>query len=187
MPKVLQHLLLALGVFALIVLLAEIGLSVAATQHGSTPARVVRQNAGPYLLNISLYTDPANAGFALPFAIAPAPGVSSAITYTVTSVPGPGVKATEIHGSVTPDPHVAGGVQGAVEITVRGQWYLHIVVDGPMGEHSTDVAVTANAPPPIPLWLGWLIGFIPLYGIAAFLIVQRNLNQQRARTASVEG
>src|SRR5262249_47459825 len=40
MPKVAQHLLLALGIFALIVLVTEIGLSVAATQHGSPPAKV---------------------------------------------------------------------------------------------------------------------------------------------------
>ena len=71
MPKVAQHLLLALGIFALIVLGTEIGLSVAATQHGSTPAKVDTVQAGPYSLKLSLYTDPAHAGFALPFAIVP--------------------------------------------------------------------------------------------------------------------
>jgi hypothetical protein len=184
MPKVAQHLLLALGVFALIVLVTEIGLSVAATQHGTTPAKVDTAQAGAYPLKISLYTAPAHAGFALPFAIAPQAGTSTALTYTVTSVPGPGVKATQIHGSVTPDPHVTGGVQGTVEITVQGQWYLHIVVQGPSGEGMLDYPVTATAPPPIPLWLGWLIGFIPLYGIVAFLIIQRNVNHSRA-TANV--
>ncbi|MBA3824927.1 MAG: hypothetical protein H0X24_13660 [Ktedonobacterales bacterium] len=183
MPKVVQHLLLALGVFALIVLVTEIGLSVAATQHSATPAQVVSGNAGPYPLTLSLYTAPAHAGFALPFAIAPQPGTSTALTYSVASVPGPGLHATEIRGSLTPDPQVAGGVQGTVEITVQGQWYLHIVVDGPAGQGVVDYPVTATAPPPIPLWLGWLIGYIPLYGIVAFLIIQRNGNHRRSQPA----
>ncbi|HKD76950.1 MAG TPA: hypothetical protein VKB76_15700 [Ktedonobacterales bacterium] len=186
MPKVAQHLLLALGIFALIVLVTEIGLSVAATQHGAVPARVDTAQAGPYSLKVSLYTDPAHAGFALPFAIAPQPGTSTALTYTVTSVPGPGMKATQIHGSVTPDPQVKGGVQGTVEITVQGQWYLSIVVEGPSGEGALDYPVTATAPPPIPLWLGWLIGFIPIYGIVAFLIIQRNANYSRATAGVVQ-
>jgi hypothetical protein len=185
MPKVAQHLLLALGVFALIVLLTEIGLSVAATQHGSIPAKVDTIQAGPYSLKLSLYTDPAHAGFALPFAVAPQLGTKTALTYTVTSVPGPGVKATQIHGSVIPDPQVKGGVQGTVEITVQGQWYLYIVVNGPSGTGSLDYPVTATAPPPIPLWLGWIIGFIPIYGIVAFLIIQRNENHSRATTRAV--
>ncbi len=179
MPKVVQHLLLALGIFALVVLAGEIGLSVAATQHSTTPAQVVSGDVGPYPLTLSLYTEPAHAGFALPFAIAPQPGTSTALTYAVTSVPAPGLHATEIRGAVTPDPQVAGGVQGTVEITVKGQWYLHIVVDGPSGEGVIDYPVTATAPPPIPLWLGWLIGFTPIYGIVAFLIIQRNGNRRR--------
>ena len=94
-------------------------------------------------------------------------------------MPGPGLHATAIHGSVTPDPQVAGGVQGTVEITVKGQWYLHIVVNGPSGQAEIFVPVTATAPPAIPKWLGWSIGFIPLYGLIGFLVIQRNQNHRR--------
>lgn len=168
-----QPLLLTLGIVGLVVLLVEIGLSVAATQPGATPAKTVQGNVGPYALRLNLYTYPANAGFALPFTIAPLPGTSTALTYDVSSVPGPGMHATAIHGSVAPDPQVPGGVRGTVEITVRGQWYLDVKVNGPAGPAEVSVPITATAPPPIPHWLGWLIGFIPLYGLIGFLLAQR--------------
>src|SRR5204862_8228050 len=71
MAKPFQFLLLAVGVIALLVVIGEITYSIAATTHGSTPARVVKVQAGPYPLTVSLYTYPAHASYALPFAIAP--------------------------------------------------------------------------------------------------------------------
>jgi hypothetical protein len=80
MPLLAQRLLLAAGLVALAALLIEIGLSVAATIPSSQPARVVTADAGPYPLRVSLYADPARAGFAVPFAIAPA-GAASGLTF----------------------------------------------------------------------------------------------------------
>lgn len=168
-----QRLLLAVGGVAFIFLTIEIALSIAATTHGSTPARVVRVTAGPYALTISLYTNPARAGFALPFAIAPEPPTSSTLTYQITSVPGSDVDATPVHASLSPDAQVPNGVQGEAEITVQGDWSLHVVVNGPAGQGTADVPVRATAPPPMPPWLAWSLGFLPLVGLLAFLLVQR--------------
>ena len=126
----LQRMLLAVGIVALIALVVEIGLYMEATTHGSTPKRVVHVTAGPYPLTISLYDDPANAGFALPFAIAPQQPVSGLLTFNVSSIPGKEVHATSVRASIGPDPNVPGGIQGDAEITVQGPWMLHIVVDG---------------------------------------------------------
>jgi hypothetical protein len=180
-----QKFLLAFGVLALIFLLLEIGLSLTATLHGSTPARVDQVTAGPYRFTVSLYDDPARAGFALPFAIAPQGTTSGSWTYHVTSIPqgqkrpngqivmsGPGDRvATPITDSVSPDAQVPGGVQGSAEITVQGQWNLQVVVNGPMGQQTFNVPVTATTLPAIPAWLGWVIGLIPVYGIVAYLLV----------------
>jgi hypothetical protein len=199
MNATLQKFLLALGILALLFLLVEIGASLAATQHGSTPARVDHVTAGPYRFTVSLYDDPARAGFALPFAIAPEGPTSGSWTYQVTSVP-QGTRlpngrtliygqytASPIRDSVSTDSQVPGGVQGAAEISVQGPWELHVVVDGPAGRQAFDVAITATTIPSIPTWLGWALGFLPVYGIAMFLVVQLVQTRQRERGASQLG
>lgn len=175
MAKPFQFVLLAFGVIALLAVGGEITYSIIATTHGSTPARVVRVQAGPYPLVVSLYTYPAHASYALPFAIAPQGPVPGTLTYSVTSVPAPSdVPATPVRASLGPDANVHNGIQGDAEITVQGTWTLDIVVHGPAGQGEVSIPIVATAPPPIPLWLGWLIGFIPLAGLLAFFFSQRN-------------
>ena len=169
MRRPLQYLLLVVGVIALIAVLVDLGVSIAATTHGNTPVRVVRVTAGPYPLTLNLYKYPADAGYALPFAITPQ--TQDTLTYNVTSVPAHGIHATPVRAGLTPDGH--NGINGAAEIPVMGNWTLHIIVHGALGTGSVDVPIVAVAPPAIPLWLGWLIGLIPIYGLFAFLLSQR--------------
>jgi hypothetical protein len=172
MAKPFQFLLLAFGVIALLAVGGEIIYSIAATTHGSNAARVVQVQAGPYPLTVSLYTYPAHASYALPFAIAPQRSISSALTYNIFSLPDRSdVPATPVRASVSPDPNVRNGVQGDAEITVQGKWNLDIVVTGSVGRGEAFVPIIATAPPAIPTWLGWAIGFIPLYGLLVFLLL----------------
>jgi hypothetical protein len=169
---ILQRLLLVVGVIALLFVLADIAVSIASTTHGSTPVRTVPVIAGPYRLMVNLYKDPANAGYALPFSIAPAQPVNGTLTYSVTSNPDTPVPATPVRATISADPNVHNGIQGAAEVTVQGLWDLQINVHGPAGSGEADVFIKATAPPPIPLWLGWLLGFIPFYGLVVFLLMQ---------------
>ncbi len=174
MRKPLQYLLLVVGVIALIAVLVDLGVSIVATTHGNTPVRVVHVTAGPYPLTLNLYKDPADAGYALPFAITPQ--TQDQLTYNVTSVPAKGIHATPVRAGLTPDGH--NGINGAAEIPVQGDWTLHITVNGAAGTGVVDVPITAVAPPAIPLWLGWLIGLIPIYGLFAFLLSQRGRKKE---------
>lgn len=171
--RVLQRGLLVVGVIALLALLADIALSLVATTHSSTVARVVSVKAGPYPLTVSLYKDKADAGYAFPFAIAPQKPTQGALTYDVTSIPGTGVDATPVRAAITPDAQVSNGVQATAEITVQGTWTMHLVVMGPEGRGEADVPITVVAPPAVPEWLGWLVGASPLYGLLIFLLMQR--------------
>jgi hypothetical protein len=157
------------GSVALLALFADIAASLASTAHGSTPAKVVHVQAGPYPLTVSLYKDPADAGYALPFAITS----TRPLTYNVKTLPDQGVSATAVRATISPDANNKNEVQGTAEITVRGGWHLHIVANGPQGSGVADVPITATAPSVIPSWLGWLIGAIPLIGLFAFLFMQR--------------
>ena len=188
MAKPFQFLLLAVGVIALLAVGGEIIFSIAATTHGSTPARVVQVQAGPYPLTVSLYTYPAHASYALPFAIAPRQSIHGTLTYEVSSIPDPSdVPATPVRASLSPDPNVPGGVQGDAEITVQGQWTLDILVTGSAGQGEASIPILATAPPAIPTWLGWVIGGIPLYGLLLFLLMQRGrkARQEKANLTEV--
>lgn len=169
MRKTLQFILLICGVVALVILLADIGISVAATMHSNTAARVVQVQAGPYPLTVSLYKDPADAGYALPFSIAS----TQPLNYDVNTVPQTVVEATSVRASLSPDATNRNITQGTAEITVQGSWLLHIVASGPQGQGTADVLLSAVAPPAIPDWLGWLIGGIPVVGLLLFLSLQR--------------
>ncbi|MBO0783416.1 MAG: hypothetical protein J2P37_31785, partial [Ktedonobacteraceae bacterium] len=169
MRKGFQFVLLVCGIVALVALLTDIGLSLAATTHGATPAKVVRVQAGPYPLTVSLYKDPANAGYALPFAISS----TQPLTYDVTTDPDGSIPATMVRASLSPDPASNKTVQGTAEITVQGQWLLHIEASGPQGQGTADVPLTAVAPPAIPEWLGWLIAGLPIVALLLFLSTQR--------------
>lgn len=186
MHKVFQPLLLAFGALAMAFLIGAIIASALATTLGSTPARIDTVSAGPYRLKVMLYDYPANAGFALPFAIAPLGPQHGTLTYSVSSIPGQGVHATPIRDLFSSDPNTPGGIQGNAEITVHGQWSLHITVTGPAGQGVADVPVTATALPAIPTWLGWLLGLIPVYGICGFLLAQqgRKGRQEKLGVAS---
>lgn len=189
MPRAFQMLLLAFGVLAFLFVGGEIIYSILATTHGSTPARVVQVLAGPYALKVSLYTYPAHASYALPFAVAPARAVEGALTYQILSDPEPsGVPATPVRATFSPDPAVRNGVQGDAEIPVQGIWLLQITVSGPIGVFHAAVPILATAPAAIPLWLGWLIGGIPFYGLLAFLLILRyRYNAGRSRSAKERG
>ena len=131
-------------------------------------------NAGAYPLTVNLYKDPANAGFAMPFSITTEQ--VGGLSFVVSSIPDRGVDATPIRAGLTT---LSNGVQGAVEITVRGGLEFAGSGDGPAGQGIATIPIVATAPPAIPQWLGWLVGFIPLYGLVLFLLMQRNRKRMR--------
>jgi hypothetical protein len=186
MPRSFQMLLLAFGVLAFLGLGGEITSAILATTHGRTPARVVQTQAGPYRLQVSLYTYPAHASYALPFAIAPTQAVKGTLTYQISSVPDPSdVPATPVRATLRSDSSVRNGVQGDAEITVQGTWMLQIAVSGSAGTFQAAVPIVATAPPALPLWLGWLIGALPLSGFLVFVLILR-YGHKIGQSSSVE-
>jgi hypothetical protein len=175
----LQRILLIAGVIALVIVLIDGTYSIAATIPGKTPVRIDHVTAGPYHLAVSMYTYPANAGFALPFAIAPEQAINGSLTFHIESLPGPRVDANPVRATFSADPKVRNGIQGAAEITVQGPWTLQVQVDGPAGQGVATVPVTATALPPMPTWLGWFLGFIPFYVLITFFLVQYFIKQKR--------
>ena len=170
--------MLVVGALSLLVVLIDLGISIAATIPGTTPAHIEQVKAGPYHLTISLYTYPARAGYGLPFAVAPMNATGGSLTYDIFSVPAKGVDANPIRATFSADANVQHGIKGAAEVTVQGQWSLQIQVHGDAGQGTATVSFPATALPAVPNWLGWCIGLLPFYVLCGFFLMQMSHNRK---------
>jgi hypothetical protein len=172
MRKAIQLVLGLLAVASLVVTgVAFYQIVLASTIHGA-PVKFIEAAAGPYNIKIALYNDPINAGDAIPFNIAVAPGTRGPLSYAVTAIPGPGVSGSLAQGDVNAQQNTQYGVPGSITFVTRGPWTLNIVVSGPAGQGAAAIPVTAVAPPAMPGWLAWNIGLLPVYGLLIFWIAQ---------------
>jgi hypothetical protein len=171
MRKVAQILLLLFAVVSLLVTgFAFYRIVLASTIHGA-PVRFVNTTAGAYHLKVAFYNDPIDAGDAIPFALA-TPGTTGTIQYRVTATPGPGVPGSLTQSDISPQQHTPYGTPGSITFVTRGDWTMHIVVNGPAGQGQANIPIHAVAPPAIPSWLAWNIGLIPVYGLLVLWIMQ---------------
>jgi hypothetical protein len=123
-------------------------------------------------MKVAFYNNPINAGDAIPFALAPASGAKRSLHYTVTATPGPGVSGTLTQSDIDTQQSTPYGTPGSITFVTRGDWTMHLVVNGSAGQGHADIPITAVAPPAIPAWLAWNIGLLPVYGLLVFWIMQ---------------
>lgn len=172
MRKAIQFVLCGSAVAALILTgVSFYQIVLASTIHGS-PVRFINTTAGPYPIKLALYNDPINAGDALPFNLAVAPGTRGPLTYQITASPGPGVPGSLAQGDINAQQNTPDGVPGSITLVTRGPWTLHIVIDGPAGQGEAAIPLTAVAPPALPAWLAWTIALLPVYGLLIFWMTQ---------------
>jgi len=134
--------------------------------HTAIPAKIVDAQAGPYAFEVYLFADIAHAGQAYDLMVLPkTPG----FRLTAQLLPAPGLSATPLRGQVAPDPDVPGAFDvHFIDVTTGGDWTLLLGADGPAGSGEARVPLKAVPPPAIPIWLGWLVGLIPVYGLLWF-------------------
>lgn len=148
------------------------------------PLKTIDVQVGGYPLQVSYYSE-VQGGGTLEFGIAPQAGGSVPGSYVVMAVPGTTVNAVPVRARLERDPERPGGVRGSVHLPVSGQWMLSVDVIGPLGHAVEDVPILAAAPPAIPVWLGWLIGLLPVWAIVGFVLWQsRRSAAARAVTAA---
>ena len=172
MRKGTQILLLLFAVGSLFVTgIAFYRIVLASTIHGA-PVHFVDTKAGAYHIKVAFYNNPINAGDAIPFALAPASGTQGSLHYTVTATPGPGVPGSLTQSDIYTQQSTPDGTPGSITFVTRGDWTMHLVVNGSAGQGRTDIPITAVAPPVMPTWLAWNIGLLPVYGLFVLWITQ---------------
>jgi hypothetical protein len=155
---------------------SAIALALASTAAAAETTTSTR-SAPPYSVTV-VAPDPATVEATTTFQVTLAPAAGASLA--AGTRPDFGVDATPGRAQVVP-----GAAPGAYTVTtsfpVRGSWYLVLTVSGPAGQAGTEVNVAVGAPGAIPTWLGWLIGLVPLAGLALFLL------SQVRRAASLSG
>lgn len=172
MRKAVQVLLLLFAIGSLIATgVAFYRIVLASTIHGA-PVRFVDATAGAYHIKVAFYNNPINAGDAIPFAIAPTSSTQGLLRYTVTATPGAGVSGSLTQSDISTQQSTPYGTPGSITFVTRGDWTMHIVVNGSAGQGQADIPIIAVAPPVMPAWLAWNIGLLPVYGLLVFWVTQ---------------
>jgi hypothetical protein len=139
-----------------------------ATAHEGEPLRSISVRAGQFPMVVNYYNAP-RGGEALIFTIHPAEPLREPLNYKVVAVPGASVNAVPVNATVTPDPDRPDGVGGTVYLPVSGQWLLSLNISGPSINIRQDVPILASPPPVIPVWLGWVVGLLPVWTILGYI------------------
>jgi len=143
-------------------------LLIALTAGGASPLATQNARIGPYDLLLSYYSLP-RAGQALNMTIESGrPGERLQFSQAVLK-PAPGTDGNIVPVVIMPDSENSAISDVNVTPPVRGSWLLHLRVTGPSGPVIGDVPIAVEGPPAIPLWLGWLIGLVPLPLLCFFI------------------
>jgi len=158
-------------------------LVVALTAAGISPLETQTAQIGPYRLLLSFYSLP-RVGQQLNMTIEPRThDVRLQFSQAVLN-PAAGTDAIPARVALAAESDTPGVYDINVTPSVRGLWLLHVTVSGPSGSVVGDIPINVLGPPAMPLWLGWLIGLLPLPVLITFIWSQVRWRARRRMVAS---
>lgn len=120
--------------------------------------------AGPYIVDVTFSEDPPQ--IEQPLDVTVVAHSQMDLSGSLIAQPGLGTDSIPVHTAFTPDQKKPWILTGSIHLSVRGAWHLVFALNGERGQGTASIDVTVTAPNPMPLWLGWLIGLLPLVGFA---------------------
>ena len=142
----------------------------------SSPARTVTLAAGPYIVNVNLYSDPPVTDQAVEVTVVPQES-SLRLSGVIYMMPGLGTDAVELHSALAPLGQ-SGTLVGTIRMPVRGAWELMLQLNGPKGPGQASFQITVAGPGAMPVWVAWLIALTPLTGISWLIWHQYRYRQK---------
>jgi hypothetical protein len=156
------------------------------TAAGISPLATQSAKIGPYQLLLSFYSLP-RVGQQLSMTIeSKTHGVRLQFSHAVLN-PAPSTDAIPARVTIGPESDTPGVYNVSVTPSVRGLWLFHVTVSGPSGSFTGDIPINVLGPPAMPLWLGWLIGLLPLPVLIAFVWSQVRWRARMARHSANSG
>lgn len=160
----------------LITLLCLLLMPASALAHGlqSTVAYTEQVAVGPYTLEVEFDTWPLRQAKNFQVVVHYPAGMEG-LKGSLTMKPEQGVKGQRRQAILGTYPGVTDGwvLQAPGAFLGAGRWEWSFEVDGPQGKASQAMTLRVEEAPPFPLWLGWLIGLTPLWGLLGFALRER--------------
>lgn len=155
--------LLISTVFMLVCIAGIVLFPLVALANGG-PARTVTLAAGPYIVNVNLYSDPPVTDQAVAVTVVPQES-GLHLSGNISMVPGLGTDAVPLHTNLS---SMAQGntLTGTLRMPVRGAWEILLQLNGPRGTGQASFQVTVAGPGAMPVWVAWLIALTPFTGIS---------------------
>jgi len=152
-------------------LLLCVAVTCSLTAGGASPLATQSAAIGPYVVLLSFYSLP-RAGQSMNMTIESGRPAEPLQFSNAVLHPAPGTDGNSIPAALTPNGESQHVFNVQVTPPVKGKWLLHLQLTGAAGAASGDIPINVDGPPAIPLWLGWLIGLVPLPFLLLFIAYQ---------------
>ncbi|HLJ33419.1 MAG TPA: hypothetical protein VKU38_07205 [Ktedonobacteraceae bacterium] len=135
-----------------------------AASAGGGPALTETLTAGPYTVDVNLYQNPPVTDQLVKVTVVPH-DTSIPLSGSIVMQPGLGTDAVPLHYQLAPLNQTS-TLAGNIRMPVRGSWQVVVQLNGAKGPGSASFLITVAGPGAMPVWVAWLIAFIPAPAIA---------------------
>ncbi len=162
--------------YALVITVSVIILTSGVAQASNGPAFTRTLAVGSYIVQVNLYQYPPTTDQAVNVTVVPQESTLR-LSGHLNMLPGLGTDAVPLHSQLSPL-NATGTLTGSIRMPVRGAWQIDVQLDGPQGAGEANFPIVVSAPGAMPIWLGWLIGSLPLLCLAWIIWHQRRYRQK---------
>ena len=133
-------------------------------QASNGPAFTRTLTVGSYVVQVDIYQYPPVTDQAVQVTVVPQKSTLY-LSGRINMLPGLGTDAVPLHAQLSPL-NSSSTLVGSIRMPVRGAWQIDVQLNGSQGLGEASFPIVVSGPGAMPIWLGWLIGSLPLLGLA---------------------
>ncbi|GAC1620987.1 MAG: hypothetical protein NVS4B7_12930 [Ktedonobacteraceae bacterium] len=145
-------------------------------QASGGPALSRTLAVGSYIVQVNLYQYPPITDQAVQVTVVPQESTLR-LSGRINMLPGLGTNAVPLHAQLSPL-NSTSTLIGNIRMPVRGAWQISVQLAGPQGTNEASFPIVVAGPGAMPIWLGWLIGSLPLLCLAWIIWQQQRYRRQ---------
>ena len=162
--------------YTLAITLSIIILTSGMAQASNGPAFTRTLAVGPYIVQVNLNQYPPITDQTVNVTVVPQESTLR-LSGHLNMLPGLGTDAVPLHSQLSPL-NATSTLTASIRMPVRGAWQIDVQLNGPQGTGEATFPIVVSAPGAMPIWLGWLIGSLPLLCLVWLIWNQRRYRQK---------